>query len=96
MKKMWRWVGYRISDNSGSGWNEVRFAFAPAWMKQESDLREYIIGERETWALHAERYSFALVKHARPSRKRIKEELDSASDAYLSLSTKLTDLGSRL
>lgn len=53
------WVRYRICDRSGSGWKVDRWYFSPGVEEYSADeRRDEIVRQCESWAIHAERYSF--------------------------------------
>jgi hypothetical protein len=61
------WVRYNICDRSGGGWKRDRWHFRPG-IEQEGveGIREEILRERESWALHAESFNFRMFLNETP------------------------------
>lgn len=77
------WVRYRITDRSGTGWETDHWIYSP-WLSDESenedDARGYIVRNWESWAIHAERYSFQLWRNEMPPASEIEKAIKTAKN----------------
>lgn len=89
--KNWRWVGYRICDNSGCGFKVWKYVIVPLWCKSPNNIRLYIFEEYENWAYECG-YSFKLNMRPKVPLKIIEEKHDEMDEQRIALEELCQDL----
>lgn len=92
------WIRYRICDKSGGGWKKDKWAYEP-WLCEDEELdevREHIIHTRESWAIHADRYSFEAEVNAKPPIDVVEKEIAKRERKIVSILKSIEDLESSI
>ena len=73
------WIKYRICGRGGAGWKTMKWLYAPGVVDEDKDsIVEHILHERESWAIHAERFQLDFWKHATPPIEVVEQRMQGA------------------
>lgn len=75
--KATRWLCYYICDASGNSFNKPNWVHYGSHMlldTEKEDLRDYILYNLETWALHADRYRLDIFVNVMPPIEVLEKE----------------------